>query len=361
MTRILTGGYERGDMYPHVTRYQLGSSDESHVVESPAPNSGIYAGEFHGRDSAIIIMPYVVMDYYLSFMYYENNTNEPAGILDGMGVFGTNGVFSITRGYSPEHTSNRVLEVSKGSRIWDDYLGIGTIELQNKTWHLIEMYWKNRRAADGRCVIKVDGVIDIDFTGNTVRDVEDCTGTYSLYCPDGLYGGPHRIDDLAINDTLGDVDNSWIGRIRNSASAFAGDGLLSEFIGSDGNSVDNYTLVNERPPSSSQMISEFEGNGKKQYFVPASFDLSDKAIKRVWVELIARKQLGSSILNVGLLPPGGEEQLDAVPVDLYTYNSNTGWWSEYNVTSTPYYATNPHTGLEWGEEINSTQIVMEIP
>jgi hypothetical protein len=58
------------------------------------------------------------------------------------------------------------------------------------------------------------------------------------------------LDDFYISDTSGVLNNDFLGDISISALFPSGNGFVNQLTGSDGNSVDNYLLVNENPPDS---------------------------------------------------------------------------------------------------------------
>lgn len=101
---------------------------------------------------------------------------------------------------------------------------------------------------NGRYVLRIDGQTVIDFTGDTaftagatqVQDIFMNTSghlaTQDLYILDSNGAAPH-------NDFLGDVRVDWLPPI--------GNGEFSQLLGSDGNSVDNWQLVDESPANTS--------------------------------------------------------------------------------------------------------------
>ena len=90
------------------------------------------------------------------------------------------------------------------------------------------------------------GTIDITATPTNFRwaiTQADATLDYSVM-------------DLAINDTSGSVQNSWPGPENIFCLRPNGNGANSDWGGSDGNSTDNYLLVNEIPPDSANYVQD---------------------------------------------------------------------------------------------------------
>jgi len=97
----------------------------------------------------------------------------------------------------------------------------GSIDIEPGTWYLIETYFLEA-SSGGRYVVKVNGVTDIDYTGDTKGPYGNCTefnvGKYDVGI---IY---HYFDDIAVNDPNGGSDDSWIGN-------YPGINLLKTFEG----------------------------------------------------------------------------------------------------------------------------------
>ena len=118
----------------------------------------------------------------------------------------------------------------------------GTHPISANNWYLIEVHVKIGDSPDGIIQVKIDGVLDIDFSGDTKPGTDADVNGF------GWVPGPSHImwiDDLALNDVAGGVDDSWCGDGRIIRLSANGNGDASDFDGSDGNQVDNYLLVDE--------------------------------------------------------------------------------------------------------------------
>jgi len=98
----------------------------------------------------------------------------------------------------------------------------------------------------GECVIKVDGVEWINFTGDT-KNAGTSTRPDTLQMGLSSSGSGLLADDLLINDTTGSVNNSYPGEVSIVGLRAAGNGAVSGLTGSDGNAVNNYQQVDEYP------------------------------------------------------------------------------------------------------------------
>jgi hypothetical protein len=103
----------------------------------------------------------------------------------------------------------------------------------------------------GEVIIKLDGVTAINFTGDTrnggTSTSPDGVGIRSKY-------GQAKWDDVVVYDTTGPYNNSWPGQVSIAGLRPIGNGALSALVGSDGNSTDNYALVDEVPASSADYV-----------------------------------------------------------------------------------------------------------
>lgn len=105
--------------------------------------------------------------------------------------------------------------------------------------------------AGGTVVIKVNGNTVIDFTGDT-RNSGTETAFSSIYFPtnSGI-----KIDDFYLMDNTGSAPyNDFYGEMKIETLVPNGNGAFSQLLGSDGNSTDNYLLVDEIPASMTDYV-----------------------------------------------------------------------------------------------------------
>lgn len=122
-------------------------------------------------------------------------------------------------------------------------------DLTLNTWALLEVHINGLADADGIMQVKVNGALVIDFTGDTlgtkspasIRQVVLGGATVGAPYHDAAWG---LYDDLAVNDTTGTTNNSWVGRGGCWPVYVTGAGDLAQFTPSAG---DNYACVDEVP------------------------------------------------------------------------------------------------------------------
>lgn len=123
---------------------------------------------------------------------------------------------------------------------------IGTAQFVAGTWNFIELK-ATLDDVSGTAIIRCNGVEVINFTGDTRNSGSDTTWTQVSFDA----GNNHAtIDDIYICDGAGLAPyNNFLGDVKVETIVPTGNGNSSQLVGSDGNSTDNYLLVDEIPVS----------------------------------------------------------------------------------------------------------------
>jgi hypothetical protein len=137
------------------------------------------------------------------------------------------------------------IEVRLGSTT-GTLLATGSTVITGSTWTYVE----------ARCVLSdTVGVVQVRLNGATTNEVNytgDTRNAGTAATIDGVDIGTtsnNSYSDWYIADTTGTVSNSWLGDTVIRPLVPAGDGDLSQLLGSDGNSVSNWQQVDELPAS----------------------------------------------------------------------------------------------------------------
>lgn len=169
--------------------------------------------------------------------------------------------------FSPTNTLQVVLTINTLTRVMNYCLGnqttvlAGTHPLLLNQWQCIEVYYKVADAPNGVFTVKLDGVTDIVFTGDT-RNVDATLGFVQfMYSVDAVKTFGY-FDDIAINDTAGALNNSWIGRggiypIYPDAAA-----TYTDLHASAGNA---WACIDEVPPSDTDYVYDGTVDQKSTY------------------------------------------------------------------------------------------------
>jgi hypothetical protein len=222
-------------------------------------------------------------------------------------------------------------------------------KLPIETWHLVELHYK-AGTVFGQLDLKIEGIGEGSYTGNTLT-LGGTAITAVRFNGAGGANGNWAIDDIAINDNGGSVDNSWCHDARIISLLPNGAGSANQWLRDDTNTAttDNYTRVNGS--TSGYVYSQTVGN-KDLYNVanPAGILPAD-GILRVWPGAIASEAVADAdALQLGILTGGNEYwSADRVLTTLDTaYQGNV-------------YTQNPNTSAAWTQaEINDLQVGIKV-
>jgi hypothetical protein len=132
--------------------------------------------------------------------------------------------------------------------------------VQDSVWHYLEIE-ATIADAGGVAKVRLNGVEVINFTGDT-RNGGTATTIDGLGCGRSSGGSLIGLDDLYVCDDTGAAPyNTFLGDVTIPFRLADGNGALSQWVGSDGNSTDNYLLVDETVPNTSDYVaSDVTGN-----------------------------------------------------------------------------------------------------
>lgn len=137
------------------------------------------------------------------------------------------------------------------------------------SWALLKGYVKIDAVA-GRFQLYHESNLIVDYTGNT----KGGAGSYAGYCWVGCHAvtasgrwASFYFDDLAWNDPVDDgTPDTGLPNSKGFVILMPnGNGNYSDLTGSDGNKVDNYALVDEKPPSSADYVGSATATEKDSY------------------------------------------------------------------------------------------------
>lgn len=132
---------------------------------------------------------------------------------------------------------------------------------------------------------RIDGV---EFASGTI-DITATPNSFGCFTSASDATLDYIVDDLAINDASGSSENTWCGEGEVICLRPNGNGDNSDWTGSDGNSTDNYLLVEEFPPDTADYVQSNTSGQIDDYALeatPAAMD-SDDTINVVQVGVYA--------------------------------------------------------------------------
>ena len=251
MTRLFMTGAESGST-------AVFTSVANCTASTTCKRTGAYAYYLSpaGTSKASITLSAAISELYLRMGVYPTGFGASAGVVVSFasGTPKTQGVLII-------NDLTYLLEYCLGNTI---PVLTGTHPITMNSWCCIEIYYKVANAL-GRFVVKVDGVTDIDFTGDT-QNVDATIRAVTFGYESITRGISGYLDDLAINDTAGAVNNTWIGRGGIYGIVPEGVGNYTDLHASAGNAWD---CINEVPPDNTDYVYDDTVDQKSTYALTA--------------------------------------------------------------------------------------------
>lgn len=317
MTRLFTDGAEGG--FIGFTR------DSGFTISTTLKRSGNYSYR-SGYGNYAYINVLASSELYIRFGYASNVSDNEL-------------IVNFT------YSGNVVVgfQVYQKTHILKFYVGGTTIaqvpvlpSLNTNQWYLWEIHVKIDNSI-GVVELKIDNNLIYSYSGDTLPSSYSTINSVVLGCPWAQYS---YLDDIAINNISGVVDNSWCGDGRVLALKPNANGDSSQFTGSDGNSTDNYLLVDDVPHDSDTSYVQANVSGYYDLYNLEACGLTAVDIKRVWVEGIAKDTTtGSGILTPMIKTNSTEVESD--PVALST---------SYALIKSEEFLVNPVTLSAWTTE-----------
>jgi hypothetical protein len=210
-------------------------------------------------------------------------------------------------------------------------VGSDSSALSLNTWYRIEMKCDSTTLAS----TLVESNAYVDTLG--ASSFWNQSGTINLAAnPNGVRCGTdgadatldYVVDDLAVNDTSGSVQNSWPGEGEIIHQYSNGNGDNSAWTGSDGNSTDNYLLINGVPPNDASYVQSNTSGQIDDYNIdatPAAMESTD-TINVVMVGVRAAASAATStdpdiVLRIKASASGTVEESASLDVNSITFNS----------------------------------------
>jgi hypothetical protein len=329
MTRIFTDGAEFGDILA------LSAYSGAVTASATTARSGNYSYRLGNSMDATISFT-AAAEYYFRAGIRMANQGTTRYLQWRKGTTNLGGVAFTVDGKVSMYVGTTLTDTS----VWNSF--------QLNTWYLLEVYVKIADSPNGRVIIKLDGVTMVDFTGDSKPGAD--TTMDNIFIQFVGTTGYCYFDDLGINNTSGGSDDSWCGDGKIVCLTPDGNGTYSQFIGSDGNSVDNYLLVDETPPDDDTSYVETTVSGDKDSYEMSDYTGVGRSILRVWTEARARDTVAAGgQIKLGFITDGSEYESSALSL-LTTYSRVVGTG----------YTQNPYTVSGWAEaDLDGVQTLIE--
>lgn len=243
------------------------------------------------------------------------------------------------------HSTGSCYRISTAVATYDTSVLIATTY-----YKLIEIYAK-LHDTEGRLVLRIEGKDEVDFTGDTLGTVGYMN---RMYIRNNTAVGHYWWDDFAVNDTSGSYDNSWIGPTRIYRLAPNANGVLNNWMGSDGNKINNYELVDDfaKDSDTTYIVTSGSNHGLRDQYGVSTYDLTQKVVSRIYPEARARKTATPEEgIKLGIMSSGST----------YETSGSTTLGFQYDRVRGDEYILDPATNEAWLQDaIDSVELVVEV-
>lgn len=315
-------------------KWDGGSSNATILTANPRTPGGFYRNE--PRNGGIYKTFPATAKVIMGFGVYTNSSPRVTFYADG----GT--VAHLDMGRSADGR----FEILRGGTS----IAIGGPSWLVDTWYYIEM---------SATISDTVGEVHVRFNGNPVDDLSFIgdtknAGTASLIDRLRLYhtGGLSAVtyfSDIYINNGDGTSNNDFLGDIIVKTLRPNGNGTYSDFIGSDGNQIDNFSLVNE----ATRVASSYVGSN-----VIGSKDSYQMENLPVGAASVFALQVNAYMLKNDVNFAEARFLLRSAGVDSFGTNHNL---TTSAVSFNQLYNTNPVAGTAWTPTtVNDLEIGVEV-
>lgn len=145
----------------------------------------------------------------------------------------------------------------------------------------------------------------INITGQDTRNAANATA--NLIKINGIGISNVDVDDLYICDGAGSVNNSFLGDVRVDCYLPDGNGNSSQLVGSDGNSTDNYLLVDEASQNGDTDYVQSSTVNNKDTYTFADMSHTPTSIFGTQLNMIAKKDDSGTRSIASVVRSGGSD------------------------------------------------------
>jgi len=236
-------------------------------------------------------------------------------------------------------TGSYLLQLRRGSYN-GAVLATSELSMPVNTWVCVEVYAKIADAS-GQIIVKIDGDEWINYSGDTQNTANanaamirfGCASVHEKFIAYSYY------DDIAVNDTAGAQNNSWIGRGGIVGLFPNGAGTHTDW---DPNTGTNYEAVDEKPHDSDTTYVSTTTADEVDTYAMADLANSDYVVSAVqWLAAARLDEAGSAAIKPVLRQGGTDYAGDSQGLDItYAYKKkiydtapNGDAWTYANVNA----------------------------
>jgi hypothetical protein len=323
---LFTDTFAGGDIS---TKYDANSGALA-ATDSNARTNG-YLGYSNGSNARTLTKSVFAADEHATFIAGQAHRRS----LASPGAFAAFAFLSDTRA-----TTHVTIEVTPGSsgtvKAYRGTSGAGTllgtytgsVVPSASTWYYLEAKVTLHDSA-GTIEVKIDGVTVLSLTGQDTKNAGTKTVFDSMSWKLGNSSSQMLISDVYLCNTAGSVNNNFLNAPQILWLKPNGNGNSSQGIGSDGNSTDNYALVDDGPGNiAGADYVDFVGTGDKDTYAfedPSGTIPTTNAVKGAVVTAHAQKtDVGARTLIAVARASGSESDSASAPLTNGTYVPTRG-------------------------------------
>jgi hypothetical protein len=225
MTRLKSIGFETGDFSEFDTRVE--------EINAIIVRSGTYAGRLSGSSQTNIAYIPERYEIFIGTGIYITNQGSSGRLLFGAYSGGGTGVANISSSGAGD-----IYNVRTGTT------SLFPVTLTQNEWHYLEMH-VYIDSVDGRVELKLNGSSVGSYDGN----LGSSPATYIQFGVNTTSTNTFLVDDILVNDSLGEYNNSWVGQPKLIPAEISADGSRIELTRGGVDSGANWSQVSPIPPS----------------------------------------------------------------------------------------------------------------
>jgi hypothetical protein len=248
-------------------------------------------------------------------------------------------LFQTVNGTQPQiqivlETSGRLTYTRSGGPVF------GETYISDDTWYYIEIKGKVTNSTSvGDCELRINGKTEIVVpAGSNTQNTSPPGITTIDFCYGSTYSNV-LFDDIYICDTQGTYNNDFLGECVVALLRPNANGIYSQWVGSDGNSTDNYLMVDEPYFNTSEYIESSTLN-EMDSFNFQSLPTSALEVKGIQLSFYGTRTSAGDRRVTPFTRVSGSDYL--------TNELALGVNDNYNINNV-IIETNPNTGILWTE------------
>ena len=204
----------------------------------------------------------------------------------------------------------------------------------------------------GRVAVKLNGTTVFDVTGLDTKNGGTKT-VFDAFRVGHQYGnndGNHLYwDDMYLLNGAGTVNNNFLGDISVETLLPNGDGSSSQWVGSDGDSVNNYLLVDEATPDTTDYV-QAGAAGLRDLYAMTDLAATSGPVYGVITSAYARASANAGVPVKPAIKSAGTVATGAA------VTQTTSWWPVFGV-----FELDPATSAAWAiSAINAMEVGVEV-